>query len=74
MVSKAGGLKPKKQRMRSAGRKIRFPPQSKPVRMLIQDEKRRTESKVIAEGRPSYPIKDNKDKILEIPEVTKKEN
>ena len=32
-----------------------------------QDEKRRTESKAITEGRPSYPIKDSKDKILEIP-------
>ena len=38
-----------------------------------QDEKRRTESKVITEGRPSYPIKDNKDKILEIPGDGKKE-
>ncbi len=32
-----------------------------------QDEKRRTESKAITEGRPSYPIKEGKDKILEIP-------
>lgn len=32
-----------------------------------QEEKRRTESKVITEGRPSYPIKDSKDKLLEIP-------
>ncbi len=38
-----------------------------------QDEKRRTESNAITEGRPSYPIKDNKDKILEIPGDTKKE-
>ncbi len=38
-----------------------------------QDEKRRTESKAITEGRPSYPIKDNKDRILEIPGDGKKE-
>jgi len=38
-----------------------------------QDEKRRTESKAITEGRPSYPIKDDKDKILEIPSDSKKE-
>lgn len=38
-----------------------------------QEEKRRTESKVIAEGRPSYPITDSKDRILEIPGETKKE-
>ena len=38
-----------------------------------QDEKRRTESNAITEGRPSYPIKDNKDKILEIPAEVKKE-
>lgn len=38
-----------------------------------QDEKRRTESKSITEGRPSYPIKDNKDKILELPSDTVEE-
>lgn len=38
-----------------------------------QDEKRRTESKAIIEERPSYPIKDNKDKILEIPGEPKKD-
>ncbi len=38
-----------------------------------QDEKRRTESKIITEGRPSYPIKDNKDRILEIPSDTTEE-
>lgn len=38
-----------------------------------QDEKRRTDSKSIPEGRPNYPIND-KEKILEIPKETEKGN
>lgn len=36
-----------------------------------KDEKRKNEANAIAEGRPEYPIKD--DKVLEIPEGTKKD-
>ena len=31
------------------------------------DEKRKNESRVIAEGRPSYPVKEEEDEVLEVP-------
>ena len=66
LVDKAGGLTEKAKDAVSAT-KNPFSAAIEAGKEAYQDEKRRTESKSITEGRPTYPIKDNKDKILEIP-------
>jgi X-X-X-Leu-X-X-Gly heptad repeat protein len=72
LVDKAGGLTEKAKDAVSAT-KNPFSAAIEAGKEAYQDEKRRTEPNVIAEGRPSYPIKDNKDRILEIPDETKTE-
>ena len=73
-VGKAGDLTEKAKDAVSAT-KNPFSAAIEAGKEAYQDEKRRTESKAITEGRPTYPIKENKDKILEIPsEPTMEEN
>ncbi len=73
LVGKAGDLTEKAKDAVSAT-KNPFSAAIEAGKEAYQDEKRRTESKAITEGRPTYPIKDNKDKILEIPSDTEVEN
>ncbi len=72
LAGKAGGLTEKAKDAVSTT-KNPFSAAIEAGKEAYQDEKRRTEPNVIAEGRPSYPIKDNKDIILEIPGDAKKE-
>lgn len=69
LKNKAGDLTEKAKEAVSA--KNPFSAAIEAGKEAYQDEKRRTESKVITEGRPTYPIKDNKDRLLEIPDETK---
>ena len=69
LAEKAGGFTEKAKDAVSAT-KNPFSAAIEAGKEAYQDEKRRTESKAITEGRPSYPIKDNKDRILEIPSDT----
>ena len=65
-VDKASGLTDKAKEAVSAT-KNPFSAAIEAGKEAYQDEKRRTESTAITEGRPTYPIKDGKDKLLEIP-------